>query len=58
MMDTRKILAERLASIRSRIAAAARRAGREPADVTLVAVTKTVSPEVAALAAENRQQSR
>lgn len=52
MMDTRTILAERLASIRSRIAAAARRAGRDPAEVTLVAVTKTVTPEVAALAAE------
>jgi PLP dependent protein len=51
-MDTRTILAERLASVRERITAAARRAGRDPSDITLVAVTKTVSPEVAALAAE------
>jgi hypothetical protein len=46
------ILSERITSIRSRISAAAQRAGRDPAEVTFVAVTKTVSPEVAALAAE------
>jgi PLP dependent protein len=51
-MDARPILAERLASVRGRIADACRRAGRDPAGVTLVAVTKTVSPEVAAVAAE------
>jgi PLP dependent protein len=51
-MYTRTILAERTASVRSRIAAAAPRAGRDPAGVTLVAVTKTVPPEVAAIAAE------
>jgi hypothetical protein len=45
-------LTNRLASVRSRIADACRRAGRDPAGVTLVAVTKTVSAEVAALAAE------
>jgi pyridoxal phosphate enzyme (YggS family) len=62
-MDTRMILAERVASVRSRIAAAAHRAGRDPAAVTLVAVTKTVSAEVATIAAtlvadlaENRPQ--
>jgi pyridoxal phosphate enzyme (YggS family) len=33
-----------LEAVRRRIAAAARRAGREPADVTLAAVTKTVPP--------------
>jgi pyridoxal phosphate enzyme (YggS family) len=38
-------IAARVAEVRERIAAAARRAGREPADVTLVAVTKTVDPD-------------
>ena len=41
-------LARNLASVRARIDAAARRAGRDPAEVTLVAVSKTVSPAVAA----------
>lgn len=48
----RTILAERIASVRGRIAEACRRAGRDPAGVTLVAVTKTVSPAVAAAVAE------
>jgi PLP dependent protein len=52
MMDVRTILAERLAAVRGRIANACRRAGREPGGVTLVAVTKTVSPEVAAVVLE------
>lgn len=39
-------LNERLASVRSRIERAAKRAGREPADVTLVAVTKTFPASV------------
>jgi len=34
-----------VASVRARIAAAARRAGRDPSAVTLVAATKTVPPE-------------
>jgi pyridoxal phosphate enzyme (YggS family) len=51
-MEDRTILAERVASVRSRIADACQRAGREPSSVTLVAVTKTVSPEVATIAAE------
>jgi pyridoxal phosphate enzyme (YggS family) len=51
-MNTRTILAERVASVRSRIAAAAHRAGRDPAVVTLIAVTKTVSPDVAVVAAD------
>ncbi len=38
-------LPERLAALRERIAAAAVRAGRDPAEVTLVAVSKRVSPE-------------
>jgi pyridoxal phosphate enzyme (YggS family) len=38
-------IAERLASVRLRIAGAAERAGRDPASVRLIAVTKTVPPE-------------
>jgi pyridoxal phosphate enzyme (YggS family) len=38
-------LAERLRSVAERIAAAARRAGRGPAEVALIGVTKTVPPE-------------
>ena len=49
-MDVRAFLSERLASVRGRIADACRRAGRSPDSVTLVAVTKTVSPAVAAVA--------
>jgi pyridoxal phosphate enzyme (YggS family) len=57
-------LAARIDAVRARIAAAARRAGREPASVRLVGATKTVPAEVvrAALAAgltdlgENRAQ--
>src|SRR5688572_27669231 len=48
--DLRSVLADRLAAVRGRVADAARRAGRDPAAVTLVAVTKTVSLDVAALA--------
>jgi PLP dependent protein len=38
-------LEERIASVQGRIAAAAARAGRDPADVMLVAVSKTQPPE-------------
>jgi PLP dependent protein len=51
-VDVRTILADRLAAIRERIAEACRRAGRTPDGVTLVAVTKTVPPAIAAIAAE------
>jgi pyridoxal phosphate enzyme (YggS family) len=44
-----QILAGRLAAVERRIQAACARAGRDRAGVTLVAVTKTVSVEVAAL---------
>lgn len=44
-------IAERLASIRVRIASAARRAGRDPAEVTLVGVAKRASAERVAEAA-------
>ena len=47
--ELRTTLSERLASVRERVARACQRAGRDPAGVTLVAVTKTVSPAVAAL---------
>jgi pyridoxal phosphate enzyme (YggS family) len=40
---TRATVADALAAVRSRIAAAARRAGRAPEEVALLAVTKTVS---------------
>lgn len=43
-------LAARLAALRTRIAAAAARAGREPADLRLVAVTKSASAEQLAAA--------
>lgn len=50
--EQRAVLSERIASVRGRIADACRRSGRDPAGVTLVAVTKTVSARVAAAAAE------
>ena len=50
--ELRTILSERLASVNGRIADACRRAGRDPGGVTLVAVTKTVPPAVAALVPE------
>jgi pyridoxal phosphate enzyme (YggS family) len=50
--DVRTILANRLASLRERIAGACGRVGRKPDEVTLVAVTKTVSPDIAAIAAD------
>jgi pyridoxal phosphate enzyme (YggS family) len=57
-------LGERLAAVRARIASAARRAGRDPAAVRLIAATKTVAaPRVAEIVAlgvrdlgENRVQ--
>lgn len=62
--ELRSILGERIASVRARIAAACVRTGRDPSGVTLVGVSKTVSPAVAAVAAslgltdlgENRPQ--
>ena len=47
--DLRAELARRLDAVRQRIAAACGRVGRDPAGVTLVAVTKTVGVRVAAL---------
>jgi pyridoxal phosphate enzyme (YggS family) len=44
----REAIAANVAAVRARIAAAATRAGRDPADVTLVAAAKTVPPEVLA----------
>lgn len=43
-------LAERIGRVQERVAAAARRAGRDPAEVTLVAVSKTQPAEVVAAA--------
>lgn len=45
-------LRDRLAVVESRLAAACARAGRSRGDVTVVAVTKTVGPEVAAVLPE------
>ena len=42
-MNRSPSVADALGDVRGRIAAAARRAGRQPGDVTLVAVTKTIS---------------
>ncbi len=50
--DPRTTLAEHIASVRERIAKACQRVGRTPDEVTLVAVTKTVSPAMAAITAE------
>lgn len=44
-------LAAHLAAVQARIAVAARRAGRDPASITLCAVTKTVPPDVISMAA-------
>jgi len=49
-MSVESLLAERLAAVRGRIAAAAKIAGRDPSEVALVGVTKTASIEVAAAA--------
>jgi pyridoxal phosphate enzyme (YggS family) len=62
--DVAATLADRLAAVEERLRAACARAGRQRREVTLVAVTKTVSPEVAAALhglgvpdlAENRPQ--
>lgn len=50
--ELRTLLGERIAAVRARIADACRRAGRGAESVTLVAVTKTVAPAVAAAVAE------
>src|SRR5207247_479262 len=50
--EIRAVLSDRLAAVRSRMADACRRAGRDAGAVTLVAVTKSVSPQVAAIAFE------
>jgi len=46
---TKEALAARLHAVEERIEAACRRAGRTRADLTLVAVTKTIDAEIAAL---------
>jgi pyridoxal phosphate enzyme (YggS family) len=43
-------LAERIEEVQARIRAAARRAGRDPAEVTMIAVSKTQTPETVAAA--------
>ena len=64
MIGTERSIAENLARVRESIAEAARRAGRQPEEITLVGVSKTHAPEaiVAAIGAglrhvgENRVQ--
>ncbi len=51
MAVSRQSLSERLQDVRERIAAACARARRDPAEVRLMAVTKTQPPEAVALAA-------
>src|SRR5438445_206030 len=48
-MEIQEVLLERLAAVEERLQAACRRSGRERQEITLVGVTKTVSPSVAAL---------
>jgi pyridoxal phosphate enzyme (YggS family) len=50
--NARTILIDRLASVRDRIADACRRVGRKSDEVTLVAVTKTITPAIAVIATE------
>jgi len=47
--DPRALLADRLARVEERLGAACRRAGRARSEVTMVAVTKSVGPDIAAL---------
>ena len=54
--ELRPVLSDRLAAVRARVAAACRRAGRDPAGVTLVAVTKTVPADVVEQAIESGQR--
>lgn len=49
MAEIRQRLADNLAVVEERLQSACRRAGRLPSEVTLIAVTKTVSVEAAAL---------
>ncbi len=51
-VEARTLLTDRLTAIRQRMADAAGRSGRDPAAVTLVAVTKMVSGTVAATVAD------
>src|SRR5262249_6590165 len=51
--EIRGRLSERIAAVDARMQAACRRAGRERGDVLLVAITKTVTPAVAALLPES-----
>ena len=52
MTETLETLLDNRARVRDRIALAAQRAGRDPADITLVAVSKTHPAEMVALAAQ------
>ncbi len=49
MAESRKRIADNLAAVEERLCSACKRSGRERCEVTLIAVTKTVSTEVASL---------
>jgi PLP dependent protein len=51
-VQVKTILTDRLQAVQERIQVACRRSGRNPAEVRLVAVTKSVGPEVAAVLPE------
>jgi pyridoxal phosphate enzyme (YggS family) len=53
-MNARAVVESNLKRVEERIAAACARAGRERGDVTLVAVTKSIGPEIAAVLPELR----
>jgi pyridoxal phosphate enzyme (YggS family) len=56
MLTAPQFSPERLAAVRARIAAAAQRAGRDPASVRLLAVSKQQPPEAVAAAADAGQR--
>ncbi len=55
-MNQRPTVAERLAAVRESIAEAARRGGRDPAEVTLIAVSKRIDSELVQEALEAGQR--
>ncbi|MGH2411429.1 MAG: YggS family pyridoxal phosphate-dependent enzyme, partial [Chloroflexota bacterium] len=51
-IGTTQAIAARVSAVRARMAAAAARAGRDPASVTLIAVTKTLDAEIVRAASQ------
>ena len=52
MAEIRREIRDNLSNVRKRIGDAALRAGRNPVEITLVTVSKGISPEIAELAAQ------